>query len=47
MLEGDHLREILDFVRAKYGAVAQSMLSSNDVGVKAVAEAPSAKPQKS
>src|SRR5215469_5401437 len=31
--------EILDSVRFKYGAVAQSTLSSNDAGVKAVAEA--------
>jgi arsenite methyltransferase len=31
--------EILDAVRSKYGAVAQSTLSSNDDGVKAVAEA--------
>jgi SAM-dependent methyltransferase len=31
--------EILDSVRLKYGAVAQSTLSSNDDGVKAVAEA--------
>ncbi|GGG81546.1 arsenite methyltransferase [Edaphobacter dinghuensis] len=31
--------EILDSVRLKYGAVAQSSLSSNDDGVKAVAEA--------
>jgi SAM-dependent methyltransferase len=31
--------EILDAVRSKYGAVAQSTLSSNDEGVKAVAEA--------
>ncbi|WP_158821386.1 arsenite methyltransferase [Granulicella sp. S156] len=31
--------EILDSVRSKYGAVAQSTLSSNDDGVKAVAEA--------
>src|ERR1700684_3732100 len=30
---------ILDSVRSKYGAVAQSTLYSNDVGVKAVAEA--------
>jgi SAM-dependent methyltransferase len=31
--------EILDSVLSKYGAVAQSTLSSNDAGVKAVAEA--------
>jgi arsenite methyltransferase len=31
--------EILDSVRSKYGAVAKSTLSSNDAGVKAVAEA--------
>ena len=31
--------EILDSVRTKYGAVAESTLSSNDAGVKAVAEA--------
>src|SRR6202167_3901996 len=31
--------EILDSVRSKYGAVAGSTLSSNDAGVKAVAEA--------
>lgn len=31
--------EILDSVRSKYGAVAESTLSSNDEGVKAVAEA--------
>jgi len=33
------MAEILDSVRSKYGAVAQSTLSSNDEGVKAVAEA--------
>ena len=33
------MAEILDSVRSKYGAVAQSALSSNDTGVKAVAEA--------
>jgi arsenite methyltransferase len=33
------MTEILDSVRAKYGAVAQSTLSSNNAGVKAVAEA--------
>lgn len=32
-------KEILDSVRSKYGAVAQSTLSSKDDGVKAVAEA--------
>jgi arsenite methyltransferase len=31
--------EIFDSVRSKYGAVAESKLSSNDAGVKAVAEA--------
>jgi arsenite methyltransferase len=31
--------EILDAVQSKYGAVAESTLSSNDAGVKAVAEA--------
>ena len=31
--------EILDSVRSKYGAVAESTLSNNDAGVKAVAEA--------
>jgi arsenite methyltransferase len=31
--------QILDSVRSKYGAVAESTLSSNDAGVKAVAEA--------
>ena len=31
--------EILDFVRSKYGTVAESRLSTNDAGVKAVAEA--------
>src|SRR5580693_6223540 len=33
------MAEILDSVRAKYGAVAESNLSTNDAGVKAVAEA--------
>src|ERR1700729_2109177 len=33
------MAEILDSVRSKYGAVAQSTLSSKDDGVKAVAEA--------
>jgi SAM-dependent methyltransferase len=33
------MSEILDSVRSKYGAVAESTLSSNDQGVKAVAEA--------
>jgi SAM-dependent methyltransferase len=33
------MTEVLDSVRAKYGAVAQSTLSSNHDGVKAVAEA--------
>jgi arsenite methyltransferase len=33
------MSEILDSVRSKYGAVAESTLSSNDSGVKAVAEA--------
>jgi arsenite methyltransferase len=35
----DMAEEILDSVRSKYGAVAQSALSNNDDGVKAVAEA--------
>lgn len=33
------MAEILESVRSKYGAVAESALSSNDAGVKAVAEA--------
>src|SRR6202000_448109 len=33
------MAEILDSVRSKYGVVAESTLSSNDAGVKAVAEA--------
>jgi arsenite methyltransferase len=33
------MTEILDSVRSKYGAVAQSTLSGNDAGVKAMAEA--------
>ncbi|SEB91050.1 arsenite methyltransferase [Terriglobus roseus] len=33
------MAEILDSVRSKYGAVAESTLSSNNAGVKAVAEA--------
>src|SRR6202046_1677314 len=33
------MAEILDSVRSKYGAVAESTCSSNDAGVKAVAEA--------
>lgn len=33
------MSKILDSVKAKYGAVAESTLSSNDAGVKAVAEA--------
>src|SRR6201992_2373233 len=33
------MEEILQSVRSKYGAVAESSLSSNDAGVKAVAEA--------
>jgi ubiquinone/menaquinone biosynthesis C-methylase UbiE len=33
------MADILDSVKAKYGAVAESALSSNDAGVKAVAEA--------
>src|ERR1700728_121786 len=33
------MAEILDSVRSKYGAVAESTLSSKDAGVKAVAEA--------
>jgi arsenite methyltransferase len=36
---GWKMTEILDSVRAKYGAVAQSKLSSKDAGVQAVAEA--------
>src|SRR6201996_3584598 len=31
--------QLLESVRSKYGAVAESTLSSNDAGVKAVAEA--------
>src|SRR6201989_3642316 len=31
--------QLLESVRAKYGAVAESTLSTNDAGVKAVAEA--------
>jgi hypothetical protein len=31
--------QILESVKSKYGAVAQSTLSTNDAGVKAVAEA--------
>src|ERR1700755_2397627 len=37
--EGDMANDILDSVQSKYGAVAESTLSSNDEGVKAVAEA--------
>src|ERR1700677_3140932 len=33
------MKEILDSIRSKYGAVAETTLSSNDSGVKAVAEA--------
>ncbi len=33
------MAEVLDSIRSKYGAVAESALSSNDAGVKAVAEA--------
>jgi len=33
------MTEIIDSVRSKYGAVAESTLSSNDAGVRAVAEA--------
>lgn len=36
---GENMAEILESVRSKYGAVAESTLSSNDAGVKAVAEA--------
>jgi arsenite methyltransferase len=36
---GDVMAEILESVRSKYGAVAESTLSSNDAGVKAVAQA--------
>jgi SAM-dependent methyltransferase len=39
MSGGDEMAEILESVRSKYGAVAESALSSNDAGVKAVAEA--------
>jgi SAM-dependent methyltransferase len=39
MLEVANMAEILDSVRSKYGAVAESALSSNHAGVKAVAEA--------
>lgn len=33
------MTELLNLVKAKYGAVAESSLSSNDAGVKAIAEA--------
>jgi arsenite methyltransferase len=33
------MAKILDSVRSKYGAVAESTLSNNDAGVKAVADA--------
>jgi SAM-dependent methyltransferase len=36
---GDDMAEILESVRSKYGAVAESTLSNNHAGVKAVAEA--------
>jgi SAM-dependent methyltransferase len=36
---GDDMAEILESVRSKYGAVAESKLSNNHAGVKAVAEA--------
>jgi hypothetical protein len=36
---GDEMAEILESVRSKYGAVAESTLSNNHAGVKAVAEA--------
>jgi SAM-dependent methyltransferase len=40
MFQGDIMAEqILDSVRSKYGAVAESSLSNDDAGVKAVAEA--------
>jgi arsenite methyltransferase len=40
LLGGDEMANgILDSVQSKYGAVAESSLSSNDAGVKAVAEA--------
>lgn len=40
ILLGGHMAEqVLDSVRAKYGAVAESTLSTHDEGVKAVAEA--------
>src|ERR1700759_2495394 len=37
--EGDMANDILDSVQSKYGAVAESNLSSNDAGVRSVAEA--------
>src|ERR1700753_2944205 len=37
--EGDMANDILDSVQSKYGAVAESNLSSKDAGVKAIAEA--------
>lgn len=39
MLEGTMTEQLLDSVKSKYGAVAESSLSSNHDGVKAVAEA--------
>jgi SAM-dependent methyltransferase len=38
-VRGENMAQVLDAVRSKYGAVAESTLSSNDAGVKAVAEA--------
>jgi arsenite methyltransferase len=38
-LEGIMTEQILESVKSKYGAVAESSLSSDDAGVKAVAEA--------
>ena len=39
MSEGFMTEQLLESVRSKYGAVAESTLSSKDAGVKAVAEA--------
>src|ERR1700688_1747798 len=39
MFGGDMSEQLLDSVRSKYGAVAESSLSNRDAGVKAVAEA--------
>src|ERR1700742_3694740 len=38
-MSGVSMAGVVDSVRLKYGAVAESTLSSNDAGVKAVAEA--------